>query len=403
MDIRVSVFSGSLEKSCLDLGQQTVHGGGNAFLGDERLPFASGPVAAGEGDAALLHIPGTDLHPDGHAAHLPVVELEAGADVIAIVHLNPDAGLLELQEDAIGAVHHFALLGIVLEDGHDHGLGGGQAGRQDQSLVVAVDHDHGADDAARDGPGGGLAVLQRVALIEILDIERLRKVLPEVMRRAGLQGALVPHHRLDGGSDLRAGELLGFTFGSGEDWDGGLFAAEAFVDLEDAVHLLHGLLGRDVGGVAFMPVELRCAQEELGADLPAQHRAPLHDQQRQVTPRFDPLGVHIANDGFGRGPDYQFLLQLFAAAVSDHGQLGRKPFHVLLLLFEERERDQRGERGVDVSGLLELGIQPRGDVLPQRPAVGFDHHTAAHGGIIRQIRFKYELVVPFGKVFGSCG
>ena len=68
----------------------------------------------------------------------------------------------------------------------------------------------------RDGncPGGSFAILQGIFLIQELNVERLRKVCTEVMGRARLQGAFIPHHRLDGGGDLRTGESFRFALSS---------------------------------------------------------------------------------------------------------------------------------------------------------------------------------------------
>ncbi len=177
------------------------------------------------------------------------------------------------------------------------------------------------------------------------------------------------------------------------------FTAEAVINIENAIHFLLGFFRRCVGGVTFMPVELCRAQEELGAQLPAQHRAPLHDQDGQVAPGFDPLRIHVTDDGLGRGTHDQLFFQLLAAAVCDDCQLRGEAFHMFLFLFKERKGDQHGERRVDVSCLLEFCIEPGGDVFPQRPAIGLYDHAAAHRCVICQVCPDHELVVPFGKVF----
>ena len=157
-----------------------------------------------------------------------------------------------------------------------------------------------------------------------------------------------------------------------------------------------------MGGVTFLPVELGGAQEELGAQFPAQHGSPLVDQHGQVAPGFDPLGVHVADDGLGSGAHDQRLFQFFAAAVRDNRQFGREALHVFLFLFKERHGDEHGESRVDVPGGLEAPVERGGDVFPQSPAVGLHHHAAAHGGVIGQVGLQDELVVPFRKVFGTC-
>ena len=175
-----------------------------------------------------------------------------------------------------------------------------------------------------------------------------------------------------------------------------------FIDIENAIHLFLASSAVDMRGVTFMPVELGRAQEEFCADFPAQHRAPLHDQDGQVAPGLDPFGIHVSDDGFGGGADDQWLFEFFAAAMCDDCQLRRKAFHMFLFLFKEGKGDQGGERRVDVTCFLEFRVQPGGDVFPQRPAIGFHDHAAAHGRVICQVCFDDELVVPFCKVFCSC-
>ena len=89
--------------------------------------------------------------------------------------------------------------------------------------------------------------------------------------------------------------------------------------------------------------------------------------------------------------------------MRDHGQLGRKAFHVRFFLFDEAARNQQGKRGVDVAGGLEALVERLLDVFPQRPAVRAHDHAAAHRRVVGQFRFQDELVVPFGKIFGARG
>ena len=79
----------------------------------------------------------------------------------------------------------------------DDKLEGRETWRQDQSLIVAMNHDDGAHEAGREAPRRGPAMLQHATLVEITDVESLCKVLAEVVRRAGLQGFTVSHHGFD--------------------------------------------------------------------------------------------------------------------------------------------------------------------------------------------------------------
>ena len=58
----------------------------------------------------------------------------------------------------VSITRDFSCIGLVDRDEDD--LSGCDAGRQNKTLVVAVDHDDGADHASGQAPGSGLAVLQ---------------------------------------------------------------------------------------------------------------------------------------------------------------------------------------------------------------------------------------------------
>ena len=60
---------------------------------------------------------------------------------------------------SLGHGQNGALFFIVFVDGHDDGLVGGQARGQDQTLVVAMNHNDGPNKAGAETPGGGPAVL----------------------------------------------------------------------------------------------------------------------------------------------------------------------------------------------------------------------------------------------------
>ena len=71
---------------------------------------------------------------------------------------------------------------------------------------------------------------------------------------------------------------------------------ELGVDVEHAQRLLVRLLRGLVRGVAFLPEELRGAQEQARAHLPAHDVAPLVDEQRQIAIALHPLRVHVPDD-----------------------------------------------------------------------------------------------------------
>ena len=95
-------------------------------------------------------------------------------------------------------------------------------------------HDNRANHAGADTPTRRPAVLLLLVCIQILNVKRFGEVLPEVVRSAGLERALVAHHRLNGIGGKRAGKLLTLTFAAGNDRHGGFVDSKVGVDVEDA-------------------------------------------------------------------------------------------------------------------------------------------------------------------------
>ena len=84
---------------------------------------------------------------------------------------------LEFHEDAVGNFHHFDFFVLLLEDGNDDDLNGRKAGRQNETLIVTVHHDDGADDTAGEIAQEVVsAILQRIVFVEELDLKRLGEI-----------------------------------------------------------------------------------------------------------------------------------------------------------------------------------------------------------------------------------
>ena len=120
------------------------------------------------------------------------------------------------------------------------------------------------------------------------------------MARAALQSLAVLHHGFDGVSVQRAGEALRLALHALHHGHGHPLFGEVGVHVEHLLRLGLGLLARGVSRVAFLPKELRRAQEGPCAHLPAHHVAPLVAHQRQVAVRVNPVLVCVPDDGFRR-------------------------------------------------------------------------------------------------------
>ncbi len=151
--------------------------------------------------------------------------------------------------------------------------------------------------------------------------------------------------------------------------------------------------------MAFLPEELRGAQEHARAQLPANDVGPLVDQHRQVAPALDPLGEEVADDGLRRRADDVRLFQLLAAGDGDHRQLGREAFHVLGFLLQEALRDQQREIHVLVAGGLEAVVELALQHLPDGVAVGLDDHAALDDlGGLGHVALQDDVLVPGGEI-----
>ena len=91
--IRFAERESAIEERLLNFFQHLRDGGGNSLLRDEGFAFFSGTVAPGQHYRALRDILGAEFQAQRHAAHLPVVEFEAGAYAFALVDLDADSGV----------------------------------------------------------------------------------------------------------------------------------------------------------------------------------------------------------------------------------------------------------------------------------------------------------------------
>lgn len=319
----------------------------------------------------------------------------------------------ELGDDLADEVGDLRLFFVGLVDGDDGEDLGCEARGEDEAFVVGVGHDHRADEAGGYAPAGGVAVGFLLVAAEVLDVEGFGEVLAEVVGGAHLEGFAVLHEGFDAEGDVGAGELFGFGFAAFDDGYGEDVFGEVCVDVEHAEGFFAGLLGGFVGGVAFLPEELGGAEEEAGAHFPAHDVAPLVDQDGEVAVALDPLGVHVADDGFGGGADDEGFFEgtagaeaftggvFFELGVGDDGALHGEAFDVLGFLGEEGLGNEEGEVGVDVAGVFEAAVEVALDAFPDGEAIGLDDHATADGGVVGELGGFDDVEVPLGVVCGA--
>ena len=108
----------------------------------------------------------------------------------------------------------------------------------------------------------------------------------------------------------------------------------------------------------------------------------------------DPLGHHLSDDGFRRGPHYHPVLEFLAARVGDYRQLRGESLDMLGLTLQVRFRYQEREVGVLVAGVFDPAVQLTLQKLPHAVPVGPHDHGPAHRSPVRQLSLDDELVVP---------
>ena len=387
----VQVLLGLLVQTLLHQLQLLGHG---RFQRVQRHHGLLAVVAAHQHALAGLHIPGADLHAQGHALHLILGALPAHG-VVGIVHLHPHAGRLQAIPQGGGRLQN---AGLVLGHGQDDDLDGRDFRGQDQTVVVAVGHDHRTDHASGGAPGGLERILQLVVPAGEGHAIGAGELIAKVVGGGALEGLAVLHHALHGVGGLRAGELLLLGLAAAHHGDG----QHVFIEIGVAVELLLGfrlgLLGGLMDGVALLPPELTGAQEGAGGLLPADDGAPLVVEHGQLPIGVEHAGPVVAEHGLGGGTESQALLQLLIAAHGDPGALGRKAVHQLALFFQQALGDQHRHGHVHMPGLFKLRVHQLLHILPDRIAVRPQDREALDRRIFHQLRLAADIGIPLSKI-----
>src|SRR5439155_10930642 len=120
--------------------------------------------------------PRPELDPERNALQLPLVELEAGPALLALVEANAQAGGAELRRQPL-ARHADAFA----RDGHDDDLMRRDRGWEAQARIVPMGHDQRAHEPRARAPRRRVDVLLVPPSIGEPDGERARPVLAEVL------------------------------------------------------------------------------------------------------------------------------------------------------------------------------------------------------------------------------
>ena len=250
-----------------------------------------------------------------------------------------------------------------------------QSRRQDDAVVVAVRHDQRADKPRRNAPRRRPSERFLALLIEEFDLLGPGKILPEEVRRAGLQRFAVLHHGFDAVGVHRAGKAFAGRLFAFDDRHGHVVLREGRVDVEHAERFFDGFLLGGVGRVAFLPEKLGRAQKQPRAQFPADDVGPLVDQDRQIAIRLHPFGIHGADDRFAGRPHDQRLFELagghqpavrrrFEPMMRDDGAFLGKALDVGRLFFQIAQRNEERKIGVLMARVLEHLVEHALHVFP---------------------------------------
>jgi len=225
-------------------------------------------------------------------------------------------------------------------------------------------------------------------------VERLGKVLAQIVAGARLERLVVLHQGFTGIGAHRAGKPLRVALPPGEHRHRHPRLHEGPVDPENPERLLLGLGLAGMGRVAFLPEKLGGSQKQPGPELPADHVGPLVQQHREIPVALDPLRQHRVDDRFGGGTHDQRLLQQLAAPMGHHGGFGGKSLDVFRFLRQKTLGNEEREIRVLMPGVLEHPVEATLHLLPDGIPVGTDHHAPAHRTVIGEFGAQHEFVVP---------
>ena len=343
---------------------------------------------------AVLDLVRADLDPEGDPVEFPLVELEAGVALVAVVEFDPQTGLVEFGREVGGVVEHF-FLSVLLPDRHHDDLFGGERRWEHEPLVVGVGHHHPAERAPRQPPRGGVGDVFVLVAVDVGHVERLREPVAEVVAGGGLERPAVGHEGLDGRRGVCAGKLVVFGFAALQHGHREHLLVELAVLFESAHRFLPRRLAVLVGGVTLLPEELLRAEERLRVGgLPAHHRTPLVHPHREVAVAPDPLAHEGRDDRLAGGTHGEPFVELLVARLGDPRHLGVEALHDVLLAFEVALGDEHREVGVLDARLLEPAVEMVLDALPEGVAAGSGDDEPAHRGVVRELRFLDDLGEP---------
>ena len=209
---------------------------------------------------------------------------------------------------------------------------------------------------------------------------------------------MVLHQALDGVGCLGARKLFLFGLLSGDDRNGKDVFKEVGIAFELLLGLMDCLLGSLMNRMPLLPPELSRTQERTGRLLPADDGAPLVIEHRKLAVGLQHSRPVVAEHRLRRRTERQTLFKLLAAAHRNPCDLGSEAVDQLAFLFEQALRNQDRHCHILMSGLLELGVHNRLDILPDRIAIRSENRKALDRCIFHQLRLAADVGIPLRKI-----
>mmetsp|Transcript_28833 Transcript_28833/g.52959 ORF Transcript_28833/g.52959 Transcript_28833/m.52959 type:complete len:435 (-) Transcript_28833:189-1493(-) len=351
----------------------------------------------------ILHILRTDFNAETDSMEFMMVELPAGGVVLTSIGDGANTCLLELALDLSDFSKHLLLNflgGVVAGDGDDDGLSLGDLGREDETLVIRVGHQHDTDRTGGNTPRVLPDKLFALVLGLVFDIEHLTKILAQAVAGGTLDGlAGLRDEGFDSGSVKGTGELLLATLASLDDRDGQEVLIHLAVELEDFEDLGLSLSLRGKGSVALLPQEFTGADEGSGIlELPTDNISPLVKTEGKITVTANPLTVVRVHDGFRSGSNGNGLFHGSVTGLSHPCDLRSETLDMVLLGVQDVFGNEKGKIGVFHTTGLDLFVKPALNNLPHGISTGSEDITTRNIIVADQFASNDKLSVPVTEV-----
>ncbi len=264
-------------------------------------------------------------------------------------------------------------------------------------------HDKRADEPRGYPERHRIPVFLHTVFIGEFNIERLGKILPQIVRGTRLQALAVVHHGFHAVGRHGARELFLFGLFPREHGHGKAGLGKFRIYREQFLRFLFRLFGGGEYRMSFLPQKFTRTQEGTRGLFPPHHVRPLIHAHGQIAPAFHPLAVHGADDRFGSRAHAKRFLQFFPARMRDDGDFGREPFDVLRLFCHEAHGNKQREIGVFVSVILKTFVEFLLNIFPDRISVRADDHRPLYGAVIDELGFQHDVGIPLRKIgFDIC-